>query len=147
MIAGVFGLTVAAIDRPWALLPLSGGVAALNLALDLALIPRYGALGAAFANSAAQIGFALAAWLIVRRVTGARLPAPPLLAIPLLGALVAFGLPRLLMAQLPGVGGLLLAIAAAALAYAAGVVLLAPRLPGFETLGRWLPGRRNAGDA
>jgi O-antigen/teichoic acid export membrane protein len=139
VIAGVFGLTVAAIDRPWALLPLSGGVALLNVALDILLIPSYGAFGAAIANSAAQIGFAAAAWLILRRLTGARMPAAALIAVPIVGALTTFGLPRLLLPLLPGAVGLLVAIGAAAVAYVVAIALLSPRLPGLEMLARYLP--------
>ncbi len=41
--------------------------AVVNLALDLALIPRWGAVGAALANTAAQAGWALAAFAPLRR--------------------------------------------------------------------------------
>lgn len=139
VIAGVFGLTVAAIDRPWSLLPLSGLVAVLNIVLDLVLIPRYGALGAALANSAAQIGFMLAAWFVLRRLTGMSPPLRALGTVPLLGAVATYGLPLLLLPLLPGAAGLLLAIVVAAVAYLLGIALLSPWLPGLELLGQHLP--------
>lgn len=139
VIAGVFGLTVTAINRPWALLPLSGGVAALNLVLDIVLIPRYGSLGAALANTTTQVCFALSAWFMLRWLTGARAPGVALVTVPLVGALATYGLPRLVMSLLPGAAGLSLAIVMGAVGYAVGIALLSPHLPGLGMLGLRLP--------
>lgn len=67
--------------------------AAANVALDLLLIPPFGALGAAFGNGIAQTGAFLALLLYARRALGLRLPVAefgrPLLAAAVMAAAAA----------------------------------------------------------
>lgn len=83
LLVALLGSTVIAAGLGRAVIPVSASVALTGLVLDLALVPRYGATGAAVAAVAAQVvavgGFA---WFTYARV-GLRLPwpgAPVLLA-------------------------------------------------------------------
>lgn len=51
----------------------------LNLTLDFALIPRYGAVGAAIANGTAQTFSAVALWVVALMLLQVRVPLRPLL--------------------------------------------------------------------
>jgi O-antigen/teichoic acid export membrane protein len=65
-----------AADRQRRVLPLLGASIALNLVLNVALIPRYGAVGPAVATLASELLGAVALVVIVRRTLGVRvLPA------------------------------------------------------------------------
>jgi len=61
----------------------------LNIALDLALIPRHGALGAAFANGITQTFSVVALWLVAMRLLKFRVPILPLVKIGLIAASMA----------------------------------------------------------
>ncbi|HLJ22581.1 MAG TPA: polysaccharide biosynthesis C-terminal domain-containing protein [Candidatus Acidoferrales bacterium] len=62
---------------------------ALNLALDFALIPKYGAVGAALANGTAQTFSVVALWLVARRLLAVRVALLPLAKIASISALMA----------------------------------------------------------
>lgn len=112
-------------DRQGALLKLMAGTATLNLALDYALIPPYGAIGAAVANSAAQTTAAVLAWLAGLRGFRSRFPAAPffrMLAAALVTSVVALALAR----SLPAAPGAAAAVAAGAFTYALALRALRP---------------------
>lgn len=58
----------------------------INLSLDLALIPRYGALGAAFANGITQTFSVLALWVVAMKLIKFSVPILPLAKIGLISA-------------------------------------------------------------
>lgn len=62
---------------------------ALNIALDLALIPRYGAVGAALANGTSQTFSVLALWLSAVHLLKIRVPILPLVKIVVISAAMA----------------------------------------------------------
>ena len=88
-------------------------VAILNIALDLLLIPNYGATGAAFANSGSQLVSGVVGITYSTRRLNLSLPLRSLVRIAM-AALSAAAIAWLITASL---GGLVLAIAAAILVY------------------------------
>ncbi len=139
VISGVFGLTTSAINRPWALLPLMGTITALNLVLDVLLIPGLGAVGAALANTIAQVSFAIVAWFIIRRLVSLTLPWGPLLTIVLIGVATTYAVPAILLPLLPGALGLIITVAVSGIAYLLAILIVSTRLPGLEALGERFP--------
>lgn len=99
----VSGLTMGAIRRPWATIPLGVAASALNIGLDLLLIPKYGAIGAAFANTGAQVFYTLGAYWVLLRVIGATgrlyMPWVSLGTILLLGFVTTYLIPHWLVLQ------------------------------------------------
>jgi O-antigen/teichoic acid export membrane protein len=63
---------------------------ALNIALDLLLIPKYGAVGAAIANGSAQTFSVLALWLAAVHLLKVRVPILPVVKIALISSFMAF---------------------------------------------------------
>lgn len=118
VLAGVLGLTVNAINRIWYTLPLVMGLAAVNLVLDFLLIPRYGAVGGAVANSVAQLGNTVAHIVLVFYLIRVQLPWWRLAGLVVIAGLTTFGLPYGLGAFLPGPYGLGIIIVVAAVCYA-----------------------------
>lgn len=113
--AGVFGLWTAGTgpmlinhsSARW--FGILGGLnLALNVTLNLLLIPAYGAMGAAVASSVSYAGLFAVAWYVVGRATGANslrfislgilLPIAPLVALGILLGLVQFGSPSVSLA-------------------------------------------------
>jgi glycosyltransferase involved in cell wall biosynthesis/O-antigen/teichoic acid export membrane protein len=99
----VTGLTMGAIRRPWATIPLGVAASVLNIGLDFLLIPKYGAIGAAFANTGAQVFYTLGAYWVLLRVIGVtgRLYVPwvSLGTILLLGFVTTYLVPHWLVLQ------------------------------------------------
>jgi O-antigen/teichoic acid export membrane protein len=83
--------------------------AALNLVLDFALIPKYGAVGAAFANGITQTFFALALWLAAVNLLNIRFPILPIAKTALISAVMAVTV-HLAISRVPALLGLVLAI-------------------------------------
>jgi O-antigen/teichoic acid export membrane protein len=75
---------LASVERQDWLLRVSGPLALANLLLDLALVPRYAALGAAWANLAVAIGEAILLSVVAWRLAGV-LP-PPGIGLPFVAA-------------------------------------------------------------
>jgi O-antigen/teichoic acid export membrane protein len=116
----------------------------LNIALDWALIPRYGAVGAAWGNGLSQAFGIAAIWTQARRYFRFGMPVATTLRLCLAGSIMgvaAFTIGR----AIHGLPGLILAIATAAPLY----VLLVKAFHGLEAsdrsrlspLGNRLPGR------
>ena len=91
----------------------------LNIALDFALIPRYDAIGAAIANSTAQLAASIPAVVYVRRQLGGGDWRPVSLGKAALAAAAAGVLARGLVAALPGAAGVLAGLAAGTAAFLA----------------------------
>jgi len=117
VVSSVFGSVIAAVNRMWLNFWINFSLAGINIVLDLLLIPGYGAVGGAVANTAAQLGAAVFAFLALRRVVTVTLPWRALSLIIAVGGVTTYLLPHLLQKLLPGTPGLLLAVAAAALLY------------------------------
>jgi O-antigen/teichoic acid export membrane protein len=83
--------------------------AALNLVLDFALIPKYGAVGAALANGATQTFFSLALWVAAARLLEIRFPILPIVKTAVVAAVMAIAV-HLIISRLPALLGLPLAI-------------------------------------
>jgi len=89
---------------------------ALNLVLDFVLIPKHGALGAAFANGIAQTFSVLALWLAAVGLLKIRVPILPLAKVGLISATMAI-MVRLCTTRLPAVPATVMAIILGAAAY------------------------------
>lgn len=63
-------------DRQRSLIKWGLAAGTVNIALDVLLIPTFGALGAAFANGATQVISSLALWTVACRVFGLKIPLP-----------------------------------------------------------------------
>jgi O-antigen/teichoic acid export membrane protein len=83
--------------------------AVLNLVLDFALIPKYGAVGAAFANGATQTFFALALWLVAVPLLNIRFPLLPIAKTAVISVVMAVVV-HVATERIPGLLGLILAI-------------------------------------
>ena len=90
--------------------------AALNLVLDFALIPKYGAVGAAFANGTTQTFLALALWVVAVRLLNIRFPILPIAKTAVISAIMAVSV-HFAISQLPALLGLTLAIILGAAIY------------------------------
>jgi len=117
-LVGLYGLTLNAINRPWAVFPVGIGASLLGIGLSLWLVPQHGAVGAAIANTVAQVTYAALKYRIVRRLAGVGLPWGVIAQVLLIGFLTTFLPPLLSLRLFPGAPGLLLGIALAAVAYA-----------------------------
>jgi O-antigen/teichoic acid export membrane protein len=83
--------------------------AALNLGLDFALIPKYGAVGAALANGATQTFFSFALWVAAARLLKIRFPISPIVRTAVVAAVMALAV-HFTISRLPVFVGLPLAI-------------------------------------
>jgi len=92
--------------------------AALNLGLDFALIPKYGAVGAALANGAAQTFFSFALWLAAARLLEIRFPILPIAKTAIVATVMAVAV-HFTIWRLPALLGLPLAIALGVAVYLA----------------------------
>ncbi|WP_084784894.1 flippase [Calidithermus timidus] len=116
-LVGLYGLTLNAINRPWAVFPIGIGASLLGIGLSVWLVPQHGAVGAAIANTVAQGTYAGLKYLIVRRLVGVGLPWGVIAQVLFIGFLSAFLPPLLSLRLFPGAPGLLLGIALSAVAY------------------------------
>ena len=83
--------------------------AALNLGLDFALIPKYGAVGAALANGATQTFFSFALWVAAARLLEIRFPILPIAKTAIVAAVMAVAV-HFTISRLPALLGVPLAI-------------------------------------
>jgi O-antigen/teichoic acid export membrane protein len=83
--------------------------AALNLGLDFALIPKYGAVGAAVANGATQTFLSFALWVAAARLLEIRFPILPILKTTMVSAVMAVAV-YFTISRFPALLGLPLAI-------------------------------------
>jgi O-antigen/teichoic acid export membrane protein len=121
VVGGMLGITIGAVGGMWLLVRVGVGISVVNIVLALVLIPQFGALGAAIANTGSQ--FVHVALLVGAITSTYRLNLPwrsigKLIA---LGLLTTFLLPTLLQDAIPGLFGLGVAVTAAGITYAIGV--------------------------
>lgn len=124
VVMGVLGLTISAVNRPWVSIPLGLGTAILNIALDILLIPKFGAIGAALANVTAQVSFVFGLYFIVRRLCGVTMPWALAARIILVSVFWAYLVPVMLQKWIGGYMGLGVAIATAVLGYGLSILQL-----------------------
>jgi O-antigen/teichoic acid export membrane protein len=113
----VLGMTVSAVGGVWLHVRLGLVLSALNIGLDLALIPMLGARGAAVANTSAQVVFFVLLVVAMQRRYRIGPDWRVLGGIVGVGAITTFLLPRLVRLWLPGEWGVAGAIVVAAGAY------------------------------
>lgn len=118
VLAGLLSLTINAVGGIWFNVALGLAVAAVNVGLDLLLIPRSGpwggAVGGALASVAAQSLYLLGLLLLARLRFGLRLQWRGPLRLLALGLGSTLLLPALIQRVVPGLPGLVLAILAGA---------------------------------
>lgn len=88
----------------------------LNVALDFALIPKYGAVGAAIANGSTQTFSVIALWIVALRLLEVRVPAKPLLKTIAVSAIMALTM-ALATSRMPALPAIGLAAVAGVLLY------------------------------
>lgn len=142
-LVGLYGLTLNAINRPWVVFPIGIGTSLLGIGLSLWLVPQHGAVGAAMANTVAQVAYAGLKYRIVRQLAGVGLPWGVVAQVLLIGFLTTFLPPLLTLWLLPGTGGLLLGIAFSAVAYAGAMW----KLGYLRQIAAELPGAPRGGQA
>jgi O-antigen/teichoic acid export membrane protein len=117
---GAVGSVTAAIqsgmERQDLVLRVAVAATAVNLALDVALIPRWGLVGAAVANAAAQIGAVVAGIALTAPLVGARFPVRDCLRV-LAAAGITGGVAYAIALGVGDGAGLVAAIAAGAAVY------------------------------
>jgi O-antigen/teichoic acid export membrane protein len=135
VLGSMLGIMVSAVGGIWLHVRLGLVLSIVNIILALVLIPRADAVGAAIANTGSQVIHVALLLFFVRRIYKISLPWSALGRIGLLGFVTTYLLPRGVQEIVPGVTGLLLALAAAGSAYAiamwyAGYLrILMPMLP------------------
>jgi len=116
-VAGVFGIVISALRYIWIHVGFGLLVTIVNISLDVALIPALGAVGAAVANTTAQVGYSMLLYLFLRRRCQLALPWPKLGKIIAIGALTTFLIPQAIIAEIPNASGLVLAIVVSGCCY------------------------------
>ena len=111
--AAVLSLTIAAINRIQVQIKVGVVMAFVNIGLDLWLIPRYGALGAAISNTTTQLSYVLWLFFIARQIFQAHLPWRDISLVVVLAIFTAFLLPWQLLQWQTNIWGLLIAVALA----------------------------------
>ncbi len=117
VLSGMMGIMVTATGRVWLALETSIVLSAANVLLDLILIPRYVALGGAYASTISQIAFSIVLLLVVLRIYRIELPWRGLTSVVVTGAFATFVLPKIFELWIPGSWGLLSGIAVGSVVY------------------------------
>lgn len=119
-----YSYLIGAVRGIWLQVRLGAGLSVVSVALDLLLIPRFGAVGAAISNTGVvalyTVLLAVLAWRRYGFVPQWRVMATTVVV----GALTTLILPRLIEDSVPGLVGLAAAVAAAAALYIACVLRL-----------------------
>jgi O-antigen/teichoic acid export membrane protein len=90
--------------------------AALNVVLDFTLIPKYGAIGAAFANGGTQTFFSLVLWMAAVRLLNIRFPILPIAKTLAISAIMAVTV-HFAISRVPALLGLTIAVILGAAIY------------------------------
>jgi len=117
VITGLFSMLVNAVGGIWLQVKLGLAISAVSIGLDLILIPRFGALGAAIASTTTQLAYAIFLAVIIRRKYQIMLPFRPVVSIVVIGAFTTFLVPTLTQSWFSGIAGLVSAIIVAAALY------------------------------
>jgi len=108
---------------------------ALNIALDFALIPQYGAIGAAIANGTTQTFSALVLWTVAVRLLKVRVPILPLIKIGAVSTSMAIVV-HFATLKLPAIPAAILAVIIGTVVYV--ILLRMVRVLGAGDYGRML---------
>lgn len=119
VITGVLGATLIAVGRIWFSAGLGVAISTVNIALNLILIPRFGAVGGALANTGVQLLYTVVLFIAVYRLYEIRVSLRSVAKIAVIGALTTFVLPGVVQVWLPGVWGLACAVILAGFVYMA----------------------------
>lgn len=117
VLSGMLGIMVMATGRIWLALKTSIVLSTANILLDLILIPRYGALGGAFASTISQLVYSAILLTVVFRIYKFDLPWRSLTGVIAVGALTTFVVPEALEIWLPGPSGLVSGIVVGGIVY------------------------------
>jgi O-antigen/teichoic acid export membrane protein len=130
-------------DRQNRLILWYGITGVVNMTLDFILIPKYGAVGAAWGNGLSQVFSVFAIWFQARQFFQFSLPKLATLRIGLAGIVMA-AIAYFISHRIPHLPGLILAIAAAAASYVGLLRLFGGLEPGdrerLAPIGNRLPG-------
>lgn len=110
VVAGLLSLMIKAVGGVWLHVRLGAVALTVDIVLALLLVPRFGALGAAIANTSCQIVYAVLLLVRVRRLYGVSVPWGTLAGIAAAGAGTAFLVPAALQWWVSGWMGLLGAV-------------------------------------
>ncbi|HEY8477263.1 MAG TPA: oligosaccharide flippase family protein [Chloroflexota bacterium] len=127
--------TLSAAGGVWLVVRLGAVMSAVNIALDLLLIPGYGAVGGAIAMTVTRFLYASVLLVAAMRLYQVRLPTKRLVVVVVVGLATTFALPMAGQRWAPGPFGLLLSIGVAATLYLA----LIRKLGYFAVLGVTAP--------
>ena len=119
VIVGMLTLTVNSIGGIWIQVRAGLVMLVVSISLDLVLVPRLGAMGAALASTLTQVSYALLLTIILRVRYNLGLPLRKIGSILFVGAPTTFLVPVLAQNWFSGVVGLALAICLAAAMYTA----------------------------
>jgi O-antigen/teichoic acid export membrane protein len=122
--ASVLGLAITAVGGIWLHVRMGFLMSALNIALAIALIPHYGAIGAALSNTLSQCIHVSILVVLVHRRYGMKLPAHSMAQVIAVGLMTTFIAPLIIQSMIPGTVGLLAALLIAGCSYALSIWLL-----------------------
>jgi O-antigen/teichoic acid export membrane protein len=118
-LAAMMGLTLSAVGGIWVHVKLGVLLSAVNIALDLTLIPRWGAVGGAIANLAVQAAYSILLIVVLRKSYRLELPWRLFAKVGAIAVMTTLFLPWLLSVYSLGLGGLTVVIVLAAVFYLA----------------------------
>jgi O-antigen/teichoic acid export membrane protein len=110
VMASLLGSMVGAVGGIWLSVRLGAAMSVVNIALNLLLVPRFGAIGGALANTGSQTVYVALLVITAGRMYRLDLPWRFVGGITAIGALTTLLLPELLKTWWPGIWGLLAAI-------------------------------------
>ncbi len=110
VVAALLGIMIIATGRMWLHVGLGIVLAIVNIALDFFLIPTYGAIGGAIANTSSQVVHCIILTGVVMYLYNMTLPWRTFAGIGAVGVLTTYLAPQFIQSWLPGVWGLLVAI-------------------------------------
>ncbi len=123
VIASVLGISVTAVGGIWTHVRLGFLMSIINIVLSLVLIPPFGAIGAAIGNTVSQAIHVVILAVLVRHRYSMRLPYLQMARIIGAGMVSGLMIPLIVLSQIPGAFGLLLAVATGGASYAAAIWL------------------------
>ena len=117
VITGLFSMLVNSVGGVWIQVRLGLAMSVVSVCLDLVLVPRFGALGAAVANTATQFTYSALLIALVQRKYQIILPWRSIVSILIAGSLTTFLVPLVTQSWFTGIAGLVMAVALATTLY------------------------------